>query len=288
MAFNPLSIFGIGEGIFNSIMQARNYEYMKYAQEKTWQREDNAVQRRAADLEKAGLSKTLAAGSAAASASPVSLSAPESNVFGRMVQGMQLEKMRAEINYTNSLAASEGVKAGVYEAQGRKYIQDIAESEARTLLYTAQTATAGVDQRQKEQLIRESEARVAKYFSDMDYTSAQIDQMKVIADNVRSQIALNESNVLTNQARYDLVLAETSKVVSDTSKVEAETQRVLQYLDVMQAQLAGIILDNDMKEMENYYTASTGMQMGTGGSFGSMAGALGVMGDRLLGGGYGR
>lgn len=42
-----------------------NYFSSKNTQETIWEREDNAVARRAADLENAGLSKTLAAGSAA-------------------------------------------------------------------------------------------------------------------------------------------------------------------------------------------------------------------------------
>ena len=43
----------------------RDYEWQRYVQENTWQREDNAVQRRMADLEAAGLNPNLAAGSAA-------------------------------------------------------------------------------------------------------------------------------------------------------------------------------------------------------------------------------
>lgn len=56
--------------------QSANLDWMKTAQQTTWDREDNATQRRAADLQAAGLSKTLAAGGAAASASPVHLSSP--------------------------------------------------------------------------------------------------------------------------------------------------------------------------------------------------------------------
>lgn len=43
----------------------------------SWKRDEGAVSRRAADLEAAGLSKTLAAGSAAAASSPIKLDAPQ-------------------------------------------------------------------------------------------------------------------------------------------------------------------------------------------------------------------
>lgn len=71
-------------GVFSAVMDIGNYlsqvgqqVWAKKAQEKTWEREDTAVQRRAADLEAAGLSKTLAAGSSASTSSPINVGAPQ-------------------------------------------------------------------------------------------------------------------------------------------------------------------------------------------------------------------
>ncbi len=79
-----------------------NFEYQKNLQQQIFAREDNAVQRRALDLQKAGLSKTLAVGGGAGagtaiSTSPFSGSAPQRSPVDLISAGMNMAQGLAGI-----------------------------------------------------------------------------------------------------------------------------------------------------------------------------------------------
>lgn len=108
-----LALAGLGLGMnaitnmMNFGMQNSNLGYQKKLQQQIFEREDNAVQRRVADLEAAGLNKNLAAGSSAGAGSVVSTSAPQAQNtdLGAMLDykaaTASINKIEAETNNLN-------------------------------------------------------------------------------------------------------------------------------------------------------------------------------------------
>lgn len=95
-------------GVANSALGIANYFYQKNMQQEAWNREDKAVQRRAIDLEKAGLSKTLAAGSSASSSSPIAISAPRIDTgVSEALQNIQMDKAFAKLDGEIALLQSQ-------------------------------------------------------------------------------------------------------------------------------------------------------------------------------------
>lgn len=108
-------IIGIGADVSNSIFQWQNYDYQRRMQRKAWEREDTAVSRRVADLRAAGLSPTLAAGSAAASSAASILRPPQVNLENTLAAlnmravKAQISKTEADTRLTEAQAEGQGV-----------------------------------------------------------------------------------------------------------------------------------------------------------------------------------
>lgn len=119
--------------LWNAYQQQREFDYARDIQNQIFEREDNAVQRRVADLEKAGLSKTLAAGSGAGAGSVVSTHL--SNV-GNPTSNVQ----KPSLTFQNSLL---DVLKGVAEIQGIKEQINVAREQKNRI--KAETASINLE-----------------------------------------------------------------------------------------------------------------------------------------------
>ena len=123
MPFDPLTglfgasvVGGLVDTFVGASSSSKNYKaqkealaWQKEAQKTTWQREDNAVQRRVADLKAAGMSPVLAAGQGAQSSGPIQVTAPQyhkdwslGQAFDKAGMALQLMQGKENIAYTRA------------------------------------------------------------------------------------------------------------------------------------------------------------------------------------------
>lgn len=132
----------------NTGLQAGAQVLNQINQRKVWQREDTAVQRRVADLKAAGLSPTLAAGSAASTSAPIRVEAPQ---------------------YRSDVAAQ---SAGIAQTRAQRVLTDVQSGLAKEQIENARWKRdlewmQSWDLRNKLQFLSDADKSGASYSSDL-------------------------------------------------------------------------------------------------------------------------
>lgn len=118
-------------------------------QKEAWEREDNAVSRKVADLERNGLSKTLAAGSGASSSSPIRLESPQN----------QFSPDKFNVDVAKAVQMSQDFALGqeninLAKANKKAVEQSAAKSKAETDLLDSQADSVELDNDLKEETLK--------------------------------------------------------------------------------------------------------------------------------------
>lgn len=203
----------------NMSAQADVLDWQKKMQKIAWQRENNAVQRRANDLRAAGLSPVLAAGSGAQSSAPIRLEAPQNKfeMGNRIGQGFETAQ--------NIMIQKNQVEIAAEQARKLRLENDYLE---RTLDPRAQSKQLEYDSMMQDYLFKS--AKNPKELYGIDLTNAGKDL------EVRLQAALQPTKI--QQAISDL---EGTNLRNALTKVDAELRK---------EQLVGQKFENFIKDIE--------------------------------------
>ena len=246
-------VAGWSQGQQNLKMQRDNLEWQKYVQGETWKREDNAVSRRAQDLQNAGLSKTLAAGDGADSGAVVQTTAPQDKTVESVINGLGIMRQMAETNKVNQEAQNLLMENKYTEGKIHSLEVSDAYTKARTLLTNENVASLGYTNRYTEAMTKKANEEANKIMLEKGYTTAQI----------------NYITQLTQKAKYDTDIARV--------KYHADSQELSMFnlrKEIVESQLTKQLLDNEAQRMENVYVNNIGEHIGT-----SQAGVL----DKYIG-----
>lgn len=218
----------------NDINQ-QTLDWQKEQWNQTKEREDNAVQRRAKDLEAAGLSKTLAAGSASDSKSAPSLpqiTAPQySNPFSSAIDGVSqaLGLLQQKQDYSRTVAETELAQQQMAKSRAEE-IRLLADTD----FIASRTRNTELDNAFREMnngifsqrwQIEQGQFDLARSRLGLDVSRFAFDKEKwadVERDNILQRL---EMDSIKSQAQTDLLNRQTIKSMYDADVVANDLEK---------------------------------------------------------------
>lgn len=217
----------------NQQIASQNIAFQERENEITRQREDNAVQRAAADMQAAGLSKTLAAGNPASAAA---LNAPQNNYQHQSPIGKAVEKMNLVNSYLSAKQTEAQIKSANSEAAYKDALtagqeinnQTLADKNLAEIAYrTAQTETS-------KALMKQYEAYIRLANIEGDYKA---EYLKEQINNLVADTKYKEMN--RSKASHEIF-----EIVARTNKIGKESEMLV--YDMIQRSLQIRTMQHDL------------------------------------------
>lgn len=275
----------------NLAFQREQFEYQKQLNQLQMEREDTAHQREAADLEAAGLSKTLTAGGGSGSSTASLHSAPapqrQADTMNRILQGMQIGQNFAQLKKIQAETANIGMDADYKAEQINNLREERAGQEIANAIANRNLLNYNLNTQQLEANIALTLKQIENIGFNQDLRTSELDlsQKRYELDYNKGvvEIELGNKKISFTEAEIEKVKAETFKYLTDagytTTLNEKETKLMETLIQQAQANLAGTLISNDTKSAELSFFNTYGFKPG---SFnGGAEGILGKLGTQI-------
>lgn len=227
---------GIQAGVQNKYNKEA-LQWQKDAFRQTQEREDSAVQRRVADLDAAGLSRSLAAGSAATTASaPVipprgatapnfnSLSQAGQDMLNMMSQRAVIDKTRAEEANINAQRAGTEL-SNIAKNTENQFLSSRLEAQVQQILQSTNTSASQADLNRALEALKHHDTRIFKQWNVPSTTSGHIKELITAINALRSDSVKEVTGVVQGAVNDQLNKAQQWEVERDRKYEENKAKK---------------------------------------------------------------